>query len=170
MSEPELTPHCPHCGSAFVRWTSPKAVNEYLLQFLHRVPLQCQICGHRFTVVHTESQKIGETPDRRHFDRIATRLPVTLVDESGAETSATITDLSLVGCQLHTSTPVVPGASLCVVLSSGGMGRPIVIEHAVVRVVRAPTVGVQFMQFATGDRARLGQLVRKLLLERHTAA
>lgn len=169
MSEPEITPHCPHCGSPFVRPTPPKAMNEYLLRFVRRVPFQCQVCARRFTVPNAEPRMAGATPDRRHFDRLATRLPATFVDETGKEASGIITDLSLAGGQLQTRTQVARDASLRLVLHPAGAERPLVIERAIVRSVSPQTVGLQFLLFAPGDRARLSQLVRALLVERHTA-
>lgn len=170
MPEPQLTPHCRRCGSPFVRPTSPRAPSEYLACLIRRAPYQCQVCAHRFQVPHAGRRASLEGPDRRHYDRLATCLPVTVSGEDGAEAAGVVTDLSLAGCQLHTRTPVAVGDALCVVLHPTDTDGPIVIERAVVRSVHPPAIGMQFVQFTGGGRAQLSQLVRTLLIAQHATA
>jgi hypothetical protein len=170
MTTAHPSPRCPHCGSAFIRVTRPKALSEYLLPLLQRAPCQCQVCGQRCTNAQAGLATGSAGPDRRHFHRLRTNILARVTDLRGRERAGIVSNLSIAGCQLQLPTRVVERAALQVVLYPTQADQPIVIARAVVRGLAPPAVGVHFVQVATGARLRLRQVVAQLLHEQWAAA
>jgi c-di-GMP-binding flagellar brake protein YcgR len=170
MVASSVSPCCPHCGSAFIQVTQPKALHEYLLPLLQRAPCQCQVCGRRCTSAQAGLAAVRAVQDRRHFHRLVTHILARATDAQGRERSGVASNLSIAGCQLQLPTRVADKATLRVVLYPTDMDHPIVIERAVVRVSAAPGVGVRFVQIAPGARLRLQQVVQQLLHEQWASA
>ena len=162
MQKTQTTPRCSRCGSTFVRQTRPQGPMEYLLSLVHAYPFQCQVCWRRFTVRQPGVRQTAHELDRRQYERLETSMPVTFSGEMGDGQGVT-TDVSLDGCNLRTSVELSVGTQLRLQLRAAHEDRPIVVESAVVRSVRSPAVGVQFVQFHLGERERLSRLVQKLL-------
>ena len=168
--EATLTPpQCPRCGSSFVRRIRPQAPGEYLLRLVHVYPFQCQVCSNRFTKYQTEDQRTLSGSDRRSYERLATALRVTISAE-GRESEGVASDLSMDGCSLRTTLKLEVGERLRLSLHPQEDTEPIVIERAVVRSLKPPLAGVQFVQFATRGRERLSRIVRRLLDDQRASA
>ncbi len=71
-------------------------------------------------------------------------------------------DLSLRGCRIESRTGVLPGTTLELRIQASHEKPPLRIREAVVRWGRAPQFGVEFIQLAPEEWARLQQTVTEL--------
>ncbi len=102
-------------------------------------------------------------PERRRFPRFPfdTALLVEKIGEEGPEIPARTLEISSGGCKLVHDTSVGVGCGVNLVISAGGrhirvLGR--VIYELPLRSARFQ-VGVEFLQFAPGDREALAALL-----------
>jgi hypothetical protein len=72
-------------------------------------------------------------------------------------------DLSIGGCRIESSVPVVPGVALELRIHVPDLEWPIMIEAASVQWVSGPMFGLAFFQLKEGERQRLEQVVKRLL-------
>jgi hypothetical protein len=78
-----------------------------------------------------------------------------------------VSDVSLGGCYLQTAIPTSEGTLLSLELQTGAHTPAIPVEAAIVRTARPGGVGLEFLHLDEAAQARLSQLVRQLLNERH---
>src|SRR2546428_533327 len=99
---------CPRCGQEAARRSPRAGVWEHVVSVLYLYPFRCQLCSTRFRSFQRR-RYTRRSQDRREYDRLAVRVPVTIV--SGAERAEGETaDLSLTGCSVPPATPLVPRA------------------------------------------------------------
>lgn len=106
--------------------------------------------------------------DKRQFERLPTNVRATIVGPQGRSEDL-VTDLSMGGCTLQTTTPLTKGSFLHLNLQPSEGEAAIVVDTAMVRSVRSKSVGLEFLEFEGGQKERLAHLVRDLLLRRQIA-
>ncbi|HET7341402.1 MAG TPA: PilZ domain-containing protein [Methylomirabilota bacterium] len=138
---------------------------DHLLSVLHLYPFRCQLCAARFRAF--QARHYSHRGDRREYDRLLARVPVTLTSGAGHADGETV-HLSLTGCSVRTDGAFPPGSSVQMRLRLGQAGD-VTVESAVVRTQREGGVGLQFARMAAGDRARLSRYLDRFLRPSGTA-
>lgn len=153
---------CPKCGKDFVRRTLCKGAHEHVLSLIYIYPFQCQLCAHRFLRVEPGKRYNESTIDKRHYERVMAKFPVTFVGDK-ARGAGTVSRLSLSGCELETPVKLMEGMMFNLRLQPPDVSPPINIETAVVRSVRPPVAGLEFLRSNPAEQFRLIQFVAGLL-------
>ena len=126
---------------------------------LHFYPFRCQLCRARFRAF--QAQHHSHTVERREFQRVLVRVPVTLSgDDTQAE--AETTDLSVNGCSLRTDVVFPAGVTVQARLRLGEAGD-VVVHSAVVLSQHEDRLGLHFTQIAKDDRERLSRYLGRFL-------
>jgi hypothetical protein len=157
---------CPNCAREFVRRVSRAGFAEPVLSLFYIYPFQCQLCGFRFRFFQWGIRSIRVEEDRRVYDRLKISCPVAFTGENCAGEGRLI-EVSMGGCNFSTAMPLTAGAVLRMVLEVSKDVEPIVIDATVVRCVRPENIGVEFIHCQAGERERLQQFVRGLLIDQH---
>jgi hypothetical protein len=161
-----MTPlRCPNCARDFIRRVARSGLWEVLLSFFYIYPYKCQICGARFRSLQWGARYVRVDEDRREYDRMEMRFPVTL---SGPDISGegVLLNISMGGCSFHTSANLSSGMILKLGLQISNDVAPVIVDAAVVRNVRSGAVGVEFIRWQQGERERLQLFIRGLLIGR----
>ena len=106
--------------------------------------------------------------ERREYERVRARLPITLVSADGTRTGV-LTDLSPGGAGLETDPGVGEGEQLTLTIQSVPGHTSVVVDLVVVRSARARRLGLQFLRVGDEERERLARLVHELIRERPPA-
>jgi hypothetical protein len=163
-----MKPECPQCHADIARRISRSGPVERLLNFFSLYSFRCQLCAHRYRTFAVGTENIALPSDKRQFERLPTSVRATIVGPQGRSEDL-ITDLSMGGCTLQTTTALTKGAFLHLNLQPSEREAAIVVETAMVRSVRSERVGLEFLEFEGGQRERLARFVRGLWLTRQTA-
>jgi len=151
---------CPRCGQPAARRSSRRGAWEHALSVLYVYPFRCQLCAARFRTLHFP--RAPHRPrDRREYDRLMVRVPVTLGGGAGQAAGQTV-DLSISGCSITTDGAFAPGTSVELRLRLGRAGD-VHVEAATVRSQREGGLGLQFTRIAAADRARLSGYLARFL-------
>jgi len=153
---------CPKCGKDFVRRTLRKGAHEFLLSVLYVYPYRCQLCAHRFLWLELGKRYNESAIDKRQYERVETTFPATFVGEK-ASGAGTVTRLSLGGCALESPLKLMEGMMFNLRLQPPGINPAINVETAIVRSVRPPIVGLEFLRIHSNEQFRLIQFVAGLL-------
>jgi hypothetical protein len=153
---------CPKCGKDFVRRTRREEVHEYLLSVVYVYPFRCQLCAHRFLRLELGKRYNESTVDKRQYERVAATFPVTFVGDK-ASGAGTITRLSLGGCALESQLKLMEGMMFNLRLQPPDVNPAINVETAIVRSVRPPVIGLEFLRTNPTEQFRLIQFVAGLL-------
>jgi PilZ domain-containing protein len=153
---------CPKCGKDFIRRTLRHGVHEYLLSLVYVYPYRCQLCAHRFLRLELGKRYNESTIDKRQYERVAATFPITFVGEK-ASGAGTITRLSLGGCALESQLKLMEGMMFNLRLQPPDLGQAINVETAIVRSVRPPVIGLEFLRTSPTEQFRLIQFVAGLL-------
>lgn len=153
---------CPKCGKDFVRRTRREEVHEYLLSVVYVYPFRCQLCAHRFLRLELGKRYNESTVDKRQYERVAATFPVTFVGDK-ASGAGTITRLSLGGCALESQLKLMEGMMFNLRLQPPDVNPAINVETAIVRSVRPPIIGLEFLRTNPTEQFRLIQFVAGLL-------
>ena len=156
---------CPHCAREFVRRVSRVGFTENVLGFFYVYPFKCQICGFRFRFFQKGVRYLRVEEDRRVYDRLAVNCPVAFSGDDCSGEGGLI-DVSMGGCNFSTSSAVTSGAIVKMALDVSNDVQPIIVDAAVVRYVRPEAIGAEFLQWPPGERERLQQFIRGLLIDR----
>ena len=162
-----MHPECPHCHSDIARRISLSGPVERLSNFFSVYTFRCQVCGYRFRCRVTGAAIPALPADKRQFERLPTHVPATIVG-AHQRSEDIITDLSLGGCTLRTSSALGRGAFVHLGLYPSAHEPAILIETAMVRSIRPQAVGLEFLEFEGRQKQRLGQFIKALLLTRQT--
>jgi hypothetical protein len=156
---------CPNCARDFVRRVARSGLSEVLLSLFYVYPYKCQLCGARFRSLQWGVRYIRVDEDRREYDRMEIRFPVTV---SGQDISGegVLLNISMGGCSFHTGANLSNGMILKLGLQISNDVEPVIVEAAVVRNVRSGAVGVEFLQWQQSERDRLQLFIRGLLIGR----
>ncbi len=153
---------CPKCGKDFVRRTLRAGAHEYLLSVAYVYPYRCQLCAHRFLRLELGRRYNESTVDKRQYERVETKFSATFVGDK-ASGAGTVTRLSLGGCALESPLKLMEGMMFNLRLQPPDLNPTINVETAIVRSVRPPLVGLEFLRSNPTDQFRLIQFVSKLL-------
>ncbi|TMQ20724.1 MAG: PilZ domain-containing protein [Candidatus Rokuibacteriota bacterium] len=151
---------CPRCGQEAARRSPRAGVWEHVVSVLYLYPFRCQLCSTRFRSFQRR-RYTRRSQDRREYDRLAVRVPVTIV--SGAERAEGETaDLSLTGCSVRTAATFAAGSTVQLRLRLGQSGD-VSVESAVVRTQRDGGLGLQFEKITATDHDRLSRYLGRFL-------
>jgi hypothetical protein len=153
---------CPKCGKDFVRRTTREGAHEHLLSAIYVYPFRCQLCARRFLRMEPGKRYNESTVDKRQYERVETRFPATFVGEK-ASGAGTVTRLSLGGCALESSLKLMEGMMFNLRLQPPDLNPSINVETAIVRSVRPPVIGLEFLRTNPAEQFRLIQFVAGLL-------
>lgn len=156
---------CPNCAREFVRRVAAVGVGEKLLKLFYVYPFKCQLCGFRFRFLQRGLRSIRVAEDRRVYDRLEIHFPVTFSGNGGAGEGAMI-EISMAGCSFSTSACMTIGMNLKMSLKVSSDAAPILVGAAMVRHRRPQAIGMEFLQWPPGERERLQQIIRGLLIDR----
>ena len=156
-----MEPHCPRCGHDIVQRIRRQGLLEYLLSLAYIYPFRCQVCSHRFRTFQWRVRYVKQAREKRQQDRIVTRFQITF-SGNGIHGSGTVTLVSLGGCAIETDTKLSSGQILQLKLKPSDRDPAVAVDAAVVRGIRSPVVGLQFLRFRMEERERLSQFVRGL--------
>lgn len=156
---------CPRCRKNFVRRSHRKGFSEACLSWFSLYPFRCQVCGHRFKTFQFRARYLTQVVDRRQYERIPTRLPVTfteIVTSGGARMGeGSILELALGGCLVQTVTLLPEGTLMSLELDIEASAPSLRVEAALVRSVRPLSVGLEFVRLAEAEHERLGAWIRR---------
>ena len=135
---------------------------ELLLSAVYIYPFRCQLCAHRFLRVEFGRRYNESTVDKREYERVPTKFTATFVGdkERGA---GTVTRLSLGGCALESPVRMMEGMIFNLRLQPTDVSPAIMIETTIVRSVRPPVAGLEFLRTNATEQFRLIQYVAGLL-------
>ncbi|MSQ77493.1 MAG: PilZ domain-containing protein [Nitrospiraceae bacterium] len=153
---------CPRCGKDFVRLVRREGLAEIVASAVGLYPFTCQLCAHRFLRLELGKRYIESTVDKRQYERVAATFPVTFVGEK-ASGAGTISRLSLGGCALESPLKLMEGMMFNLRLQPPDVNPAINVETAIVRSVRPPVVGLEFLRINPTEQFRLIQYVAGLL-------
>lgn len=156
---------CPRCARDFSRRVSRSGPWEILLGYFYVYPFKCQICSHRFRHFQWWGRYVRVKKDRRDYDRLEISLPVSF-NAPNLSGEGTLLNVSMGGCGFRTGAKLENGMIVDLSLSVSPEVPPVVIEAAVVRDVGQTSVGAEFLRWQPGERERLQQLIRGLLIGR----
>ncbi len=163
-----MKPECPQCHADIARRITQSGPVEHLLNFFSIYSFRCQLCAHRYRKFVVGTDGVALQSDKRQFERLPANVRATIVGPQGRSKDL-ITDLSMGGCTLQTTTALTKGAFLHLNLQPSEREAAIVVETAMVRSVRSECVGLEFLEFEGGQKERLARFVHGLLLARQTA-
>jgi len=69
------------------------------------------------------------------------------------------------GCNFLTDSAVTAGAIVKMALDVSNDVQPIIVDAAVLRYVRPEGIGAEFLRWPAGERERLQQYIRGLLID-----
>ncbi len=142
---------------------------ERLLNRMNLFPFRCQLCTNQFRAFRPGTRSPSQAFDRRQYKRLSANFPaMSIVEEPRAKD--VVTDLSMDGCTLQTSSALPRGSFLQLQLNPASGQEPISVETAMVCSVRPTSMGIRFLEFHPEDRRRLSQLVLGLLIVHHTSS
>lgn len=157
-------PQCPKCRHNFVRRRPGSGIIEGSLGLCWMYPFRCQICTHRFKAIQRRNRDAGHPRDRREYERIQARCPVSFSWERGYG-MGTVLDVSMGGCKLSSYSLLSEGTIIQAALETMGTRSPIMIA-AIVRYVCSPVFGLQFLGFKGTDKSHLGDFMLELFMTR----
>jgi hypothetical protein len=159
---------CPQCGGRRAQRCHRVGGLERALSGVYVYPFRCQLCGRRFRALHWGARYVKRSADRREWERLAIRAPVAL--RSGAVVApGEATEISLEGFTAKTAARLVEGATVGATLDLVPGERPIEVEEAVVKAVRADGIGFQFVRLGDEERRRLRRVVVDRFAHEHDA-
>ena len=156
---------CPNCARDFIRRVSGAGLAETFLRVFSVYPFKCQLCGHRFRSFQSGVRYITAQEDRRGYDRMERKFPVTFSGEfiSG---EGMVVDVAMGGCTFTTKSNLVIGTTVRMDLRISAAVAPVIVDAAVVRNVRAEIAGVEFVNWQESERERLQLFVTGMLIGR----
>jgi hypothetical protein len=143
-----------------VRRTHRRGI-ERLLSLVYVYPFRCQLCRRRFRAMQWGRHYAVRGVDRREFERLPARFPVTILAGS-TEAKGVVTDLSIDGCAVEATTPVARERSLSLSMQTTPL-ETLSIERAIVRTVHGQRLGIQFVQLTDMEHDALERVLRRLL-------
>ncbi|HMS83033.1 MAG TPA: PilZ domain-containing protein [Nitrospira sp.] len=156
--------HCPHCGTPFVRVIHDEGAIGRVLTRFKFFAFRCQLCTTRFRVFRSQVPAVTSPSDRRQYERLPVSLRANLLSESQVRMNNRVTDISMGGCTLETTTNLPQGTFIELVIKPASDEEPIKIETAMVCSSRPESMGIRFMEMVTDDKNRLSQVILSLLV------
>jgi len=164
MSTSTLIPqlNCTRCHSRFVKRSRRAGLVDQLISVFSVYPFRCQLCGHRF--YHTQKGLTFKRVDndRREYERLPVNLNATFTIGT-FRGPGVVTDLSMGGCSFVTESRLEIGSVLRIAVQLPDPLKPVDVDVAIVRSVRANRVGIQFVQIESDHLDRLQHFIRELI-------
>lgn len=157
-------PHCPRCGTPFVRMIHDEGIMERILHRFQFFPFRCQLCTTRFRVFRNRVSPPPPATDRREYTRLPVSFRANLLTKNAAQTTNRVTDISMGGCTLETTATLPRGTFVELVIKPASDEEPIKIETAMVCSSRPGSMGLRFLEMVTTDKNRLSQVILSLLV------
>lgn len=154
--------HCPNCGTPFVRVKPQAGTVERVLNRFKVFPFRCQLCMSQFRAFWPSSPDGSREFDRREFKRLPASFQAKAFTETSSNSNHHLTDISMGGCRLETSSALPKGTFLELLIKPASDELPIKVETAMVCSVQPESVGVQFLEFEQEEQRRLSQVVLSL--------
>lgn len=154
---------CPQCGNPYLQRVRRIGFVERALSLAYIYPFRCQVCTHRFLHLQWGVRYVKSQADVREYVRLPIQLPVGLWRETGEEEQrGVVTDLSMVACTVEARMSMEVGDVLRLRMESQDRAWVIAEAAAVVRSVRPPRAGLEFVEIAPSDKDRLSRFVTSL--------
>jgi len=157
-------PRCPSCGTPFVRVIYDEGTMERILNRFGIFPFRCQLCTTRFRVFRSHAADQMSVTDRRQYKRLAVSFRANLLSENAVRMDNRVTDISMGGCTLETTTTLPQGTFIELVIKPASDEEPIKIETAMVCSSRQESMGIRFLEMVGDDKNRLSQVILSLLV------
>ena len=151
---------CPRCGQQAARRSRRAGIADRLLGALHFYPFRCQLCTTRFRKFQARHYAHPGS-DRREYDRLLVKIPVTL-GAGGVHAEGETIDLSLAGCSLRTDAAFAVHSTVQLHLRLGQAGE-VEVQAAVVRTAGEGGIGLHFVRIAPPDHERLSRYLGRFL-------
>ena len=151
---------CPRCGQEAARRSRRAGFRDHLLGAVHFYPFRCQLCTARFRRFQARHHTTRAS-DRREYDRLLVKIPVTLAAGAVRGEGQTI-DLSAAGCSLRTNAPFTVDTTVQLWLQLGQAGV-VEVQAAVVRTAGEDGLGLHFVRIAGPERERLNRYLARFL-------
>lgn len=156
--------HCPNCGTPFVRVTRHESAVERVLNRIKVFPFRCQLCMNRFHAFWAASPHATQSFDRRQYKRLPASFRARLLAEKALRADNRVTDISMAGCRLETTTALPKGTFLELMIKPASDEEEIKIDTAMVCSVQADAMGVRFLEFQPTEKQRLSHVILSLLV------
>src|SRR5438132_1746898 len=144
---------CKRCATQFVRRSHEQKAFESLLRRFSFYPFRCQLCRYRFYLMRRGGMPETKT-ERREYLRVPALFSVTFSGEK-FDGEGTVSNLSVQGCTMESSSRPGSGAALTLTLKTEEYRPPITIDLAVVRSGLGKRFGLEFLKMRAGDEERL---------------
>ena len=125
---------------------------------------RCQLCTTRFHTYRNQPPAQTSVADRRQYKRLPVSFRANFVAENAVRIDNRVTDISMGGCTLETTTTLPQGTFIELVIKPASDEEPIKIETAMVCSSRPESMGIRFLEMVTDDKNRLSQVILSLLV------
>lgn len=136
-------------------------------RFLNRFRIfsfRCQLCTTRFRAYRNQLPGKTSAVDRREYKRLPVSFRANLLSENSVRIDNRVTDISMGGCTLETTTALPTGTFIELVIKPASDEEPIKIETAMVCSSRPESMGIRFLEIVSADKNRLSQVILSLLV------
>jgi len=147
-----------------VRAVRQQGLLDRLLHWFYLHPYGCKVCRHRFSVMRWGRRPVEVPMESDQHRMRPVRIHVTVLDEQ-SHWEGDVTDLSMGGCMLELSTPLLEGTVVGIHLDALDDEPPIIVEAAIVRSAIKTRAAVEFLQLAKKEQERLNRFVTNLWIE-----
>lgn len=156
--------HCPSCGTPFVRVIYDEGTMGRMLTRFKLFPFRCQLCTTRFRVFRHHVPAQTSLTDRRQYKRLPVSFRANLLSGNAVRMDNRVTDISMGGCTLETTTALPQGTVIELVIKPASEEEPIKIGTAMVCSSRPESMGIRFLEMLSDDKNRLSQVILSLLV------
>lgn len=137
---------------------------ERLLNRFRILSFRCQLCAARFRAYRNQLPGHTSVADRRQYKRLPVSFRANLLAENATRMDNRVTDISMGGCTLETTTTLPQGSFIELVIKPASDEEPIKIETAMVCSSRPESMGIRFLEMVADDKNRLSQVILSLLV------
>lgn len=125
---------------------------------------RCQLCTARFRAYRKQIPNQASIADRRQYKRLPVSFRANLLAENAVRMDNRVTDISMGGCTLETTTILPEGTFIELIIKPASDEEPIKIETAMVCSSRQESMGIRFLEMVSDDKNRLSQVILSLLV------
>jgi c-di-GMP-binding flagellar brake protein YcgR len=137
---------------------------ERVLNRFRIFSFRCQLCTTRFRAYRNQPADMTSVADRRQYKRLPVSFRANLLAEDAIGMDNRVTDISMGGCTLETTTTLPQGTFIELVIKPASDEEPIKIETAMVCSSRPESMGIRFLEMVADDKNRLSQVILSLLV------
>ncbi|HEU5092151.1 MAG TPA: PilZ domain-containing protein [Nitrospira sp.] len=135
-----------------------------LLSRFRILSFRCQLCTRRFRAYRNQLPGQTSITDRRQYKRLPVSFRANLLAENAVRMDNRVTDISMGGCTLETTTTLPQGTFIELVIKPASDEEAIKIETAMVCSSRSESMGIRFLEVVADDKNRLSQVILSLLV------